>query len=403
MIVREYGQCTVCGAKLILRVGIGVEASCEHSFDCPICSTPITVEAKTGRPPQAWIDVKENIERIERHKEVASIINLHPAFAFKIEDYHSPTAFASMQAGDLIFPHARIAKNSRFADVATDFEVPNTAKIWSVVRNVLNLATKEDPVGILDQQLSKYVDLRREYRTKFKCETAFKCAASFFDDTFYPAIGKLRSPLRAFAKKQKSEHPDQFFNLLKFYENKLFSENFNKYISTFNDYYRYYDQFRQVLAHARVADEGVDDLIVGSKKFDEIKLYYGQVYEALTSAYVLLATLFNLSEGRNFDTFSAMSLKKYLTDLEKSKRSNPFLGVPELAAFSKHEDSALRNGSHHASIWRNGELVKFKSGGVGAERDMSFGRYMHICNEATIALAALFLVELEFFSKIRIS
>ena len=170
--------------------------------------------------------------------------------------------------------------------------------------------------------------------------------------------------------------------------------------STFTDYFRYFDQFRQVLVHARVGDENVDDLVVGSKSFEEIKLYYGQAYEALTSAYVFPAALFNLSQGRQFDMFASMTLKKYVSDVEKSKRANPFSGVPALAAFSKFEDSSLRNGSHHASIWREGELVKFRSGGTGAEREISFSRYMHTCNGITVALSALFLVELEFISAI---
>jgi hypothetical protein len=94
-----------------------------------------------------------------------------------------------------------------------------------------------------------------------------------------------------------------------------------------------------------------------------------------------------------------MSLKKY-RELDKAKRSNPFLGTPELAAFAQYENSALRNGSHHASIWRDGDIIKFRSGGTGAQQEISYSRYMCLCNQITIAIAALMLVELEMFSAI---
>lgn len=387
----------------MLRVGIGIEVSCMHTFDCPSCRTPISIFAKTGTPPTHWIEMGENINKIDRDDTVAHIINLHPSFAFNREDYHSPYVFASMQAGTLIFNHIRSPANDRHKDIALDFEVPNTSQIWPIVRNVLTLAINGDPAGILSQQIKKYESERAKHRPSFKCETQFKCLASFFDDIFYPAIGKLRSPLRAFVKEQKSNNPAEFQRLLDFYNSDLQRDSINRYSSIFSDYFRYFDQLRQVLAHARVGNEAVDDLIVGSKRFDEIKLYYGQAYETLTSAYTLLAALFNLSEGRTFDSFKSMNLKKYMTDVEKSKKSNPFLAIPELAAFTTFEDSALRNGSHHASIWRDGELIRFRSGGTGAERDIAFARYLHICNGITIAIAALFLVELEFFSSMRIS
>lgn len=400
MVSREYGKCLVCGTKFILRVGIGLEKACQHTFDCPSCYSPITIEAKTGEPPAAWIEMKENIERIDEDAEATTVINLHPSFAFRLDDYHSPFAFASMQAGKLIHPHARVPSTSRFSDVALHFEVPNTAGIWPIVKNILTLAVKGDPAKVLPAQIGRYEAARREFKPDFLCTTPYKTAASFFDDIFFPAIGRLRSPLRQFAWNQKSTQELEFRRLRQFYIDELAQQNFDRYLSTFADYFKYFDQFRQVLAHARVGDDAVDDLIVGSKRFDDIKLYYGQAYEALTSAYTLLAVLFNLSQGRAFDSFASMTLKKYISDVEKAKRSNPFLGVPELASFTSFDDSALRNGSHHASIWRDGEIVKFRSGGTGAEREMSFSRYLHTCNGITISLAALFLVELEFMSSI---
>jgi len=345
--------------------------------------------------------MSENIKTIQQDVEAKTIINLHPSFAFKLSDYHSPHAFASMQAGPLIFNHMRVPASERHRDIALHFEVPNTSRIWPIVRNTMHLALKTDPAGVLSQQIEKYQALRREHKAEFSCQTAFKCIASFLDDIFYPAVGSLRSPLRIFVKEQRTRNPASFQRMLDFYTSEVFPENLDRYLSTLSDYFNHFDQFRQVLAYARVANEAVDDLVVGSKRFDEVKLYYGQAYESLTSGYTLLASLFNLSQGREFDQFAAMSLKKYMSEVDKAKRGVPFASTPVLSSFAAFEDSSLRNGSHHASIWREGELVKFRSGGAGAKREISFARYLHICNGITIALAALFLVELEFVSPIR--
>jgi len=342
----------------------------------------------------------ENIERIEEEPDASTVINLHPSFAFRPQDYHSPLAFASMQAGRLVHPFARVPSNSRFSDAALHFEVPQTAQLWPVVKNVLSLALKGDPAQILQAQVARYRDLRREYKPDFSCSTAFKTVASFFDDIFFPAIGNLRSPLRSFTRAQRNAQSAEFQRFVLFYRAELQQQSVDRYLATFTDYFKYFDQFRQVLAHARIGDEAVDDLVVGSKRFDDIKLYYGQAYECLTSSYTFLAALLNMSAGRSYDTFATMTLKKYMSDVDKSKRSTPFLNVAELAAFSRFEDSSLRNGSHHASIWREREVVKFRSGGSGAEREVSFSRYLHTCNGITISLAALCLVELEFVSSI---
>lgn len=88
-----------------------------------------------------------------------------------------------------------------------------------------------------------------------------------------------------------------------------------------------------------------------------------------------------------------MNWNKYTKDVEKAKRANPFRDVPEFFTFTECLDSTLRNGSHHASIWREGEKVYYRSGGSGEKRDISFSSYVHICNKITISLAALWLLE----------
>ncbi len=398
-VARDYAECTVCACKFILRIGVGVEASCTHTFDCPNCHTPISVDLKTGKPGEAWVESRENAKVVPREDGIELVVNLHPAFAFKQKDFRSQFAFASGYHISLTHGKMRTS-GGQYQDFATQFEVPETTNVWSIVRSVLVLALKADPGNILQKQIGAYEAARRAYVPSFSCPAAFKCVASFLDDIFYPAIGTLRSPMRAFIRAEIQSHPLEVARLTAYYRNEIQAQALERYLSTLGDYFRLFDQFRQVLTHVRVGSDDVDDLIVGSKRFDEIKLYYGQAYETLTSSYTTLACLNNIAAGRPFDEFKSMTLAKFVNDVDKAKKSNPFADVPTLHAFTKFENSGLRNGSHHASIWREGDLIKFRSGGTGAERDIAYSRYMHVCNGITIAIAALLLVELEFFSTI---
>ena len=128
--------------------------------------------------------------------------------------------------------------------------------------------------------------------------------------------------------------------------------------------------------------------------FESVKLYYGQAYEAITSNFTVLACLNNILNGRNFDEFRHLTLNKYIKDLQKSAKAGPFEQTQEFMAFTESLDSTLRNGSHHASIWRENEVIYFKSGGTGQKRNITYSRYLHVCNKITISLAALFLLEI---------
>ena len=84
-----------------------------------------------------------------------------------------------------------------------------------------------------------------------------------------------------------------------------------------------------------------------------------------------------------------------MKDVSKEKKANPFEQIQPFYTFTDGLDSTLRNGSHHASIWRDGEKILYRSGGTGAQREIAYSRYLHLCNKLTISLAALFIIELE--------
>jgi len=391
VVIRGFGRCETCDSNYMLRAGVGIENYQLHTFDCLECELPILVAVRS-RAPQAYFEAEENFYLCSEIEDDYTVINLHPNFAFKQDTIHKSNSFASIEYVRKITPHLRMIPG-KHQDTALQFDVPNAKDLWGIIKNILKLENKQGQEKALNKKINNYESQRKKYFPDTSINNPDEAISDFFDSLFYPRINQLFEPAKRFAESVKVSSPNQFNDFVNYYNDHLKEDQENRYISSFSDYFRIYTSLSQMMVHARLDDDDVDDRVVGSKFFDEIKLYYGQVYETLTAAFVTLACLNNIKSGRKFDQFNSMTLNKYLKDVDKSKRADPFAQVPEFGAFAADLDSALRNGSHHASIWRDGEKILFRSGGTGQERDITYARYLHLCNKVTIALAAIWLLD----------
>jgi hypothetical protein len=398
-VLRGYAQCETCGENYILRAGVGTEKYQPHTFDCKSCGIPISVIVRAN-PPSAHFGPDENVIIEDSEGENAIVLNLHPFFAFNSEEIHNIKAFPSLLYGSKIAPYLRLVPNTNFLgiqsqDIARQFDVPNASSLWTTVKNIFLLKENSGQETRIKKVIEYYEKQRRKYFPETKVSTSKEVAFNFFDSLFYPRFEKLLSPALELIWTIKRDHPKGFSKFWTFYLNNLREQYLRQYLSIFSDYFKIYNQLSQMVVHARIGDEDVDDKIVGSKSFESVKLYYGQAYESLTSFFVVFACLNNVSLGRSYDQFQSMTLTKYMKDVSKEKKANPFEKAQPFYDFTDGLDSTLRNGSHHASIWRDGEKIFYRSGGTGAQRDMTYSRYLHLCNKLTISLAALFIIELE--------
>lgn len=206
----------------------------------------------------------------------------------------------------------------------------------------------------------------------------------------YPLAPDIATPIITELKRLNSEG-----KLDEFYKGKLKIENFQRYIKILSTLMPNRDHFGKLIYYARISHDEIDDLIISSKNFDSIKNYYGDAYETLTSNMTILACINNILDGRNFDQFKSMNLNKYIKDVSKENKSNPFKDNPLMAPFCENDlESTIRNGSHHASIWHDGEIIKYRSGGTGAEKDISYTKFVHLCNKLTIKIVASWFIEI---------
>jgi hypothetical protein len=403
-VFRGFVQCKVCGENYILRVGIGGERRQIHSFECKNCEIPISIIVNTGSDSGTWLQPEENAIKKERETEDSTIINLHPSFAFDADEINNPLAFPSLSFGEKIYPYLRHSskqdfegiKNSRgvkFENIATQFDLPNAIYLWGVVKNIFLLHEKIGQEKEVSKAIEHYAKQRQKVFSETTANSLKEVTFNFFDSLFYPRFQQILRPATQLINEIRHNHPKEFSDFLIFYQDKLKAQHLRQYLSVFSDYFRIYDQLSQMLVFSRIGDEEVDGKIVGSKSFELTKLYYGQAYESITSVFVVLTCLNNIHLGRNYDQLKTATLSKYINGFKKESKAGPFEDTEAFRVFTEGLDGTIRNGSHHASIWRDGEKILYRSGGTGSQREIAYSRYLHLCNKLTISLSALFFIE----------
>ncbi|MED0527973.1 hypothetical protein RCV38_17925 [Escherichia coli] len=401
MVISQCLKCNLCSHIYRLRVGVGFDGYQKHYFDCSNCNANIVFALK-AKAPEAHIEVVENCTLLWGVDEV-EVMNFHPNCAFDKDDLHNPLSFPSIHLTQLISPHMRFIQG-RMQSVANQFDIPFAPYKWSLIKGMMGTLHKDNVkanrfVQQYMQQRNKDMNveidghpLSSEQVIVYESGVGYPeyyIIHEFFDSLFYPKITNIVRPIiDEIDKRDKSV----FTDFLIYWNQELKEQNQYRYMNALSDYFRYRDHFGQIALYSRI-DHDVDDLIVSSKGFDQIKLYYGDVYEALTSNMTILACLNNIMDGRKYDQFKTMSLSKYL-EVNKANKANPFKDNVLFKAFAEDDlESSIRNGSHHASIWYDGEKVMYRSGGTGAQHDISYSRYLDLCNKLTIKLSAIWIIE----------
>lgn len=402
MVLSGAIKCELCGKAYRIRVGVGFDKYQKHYFDCLNCNANI-VFAIRASAPNANFETVENCERISNYDNT-EVVNFHPNCAFDKDDLHNPFHFASLSLSKLISPHMRYIKERRVQSVSNQFDIPNAPNKWNLIKGIICFSEKDDKKTA--RFASQYMNQRNKDMNPevegvlaedfeiilYEDDVIYPkqyIIYEFFGQLFYPKINDIVDPIiKAIKKMDKSV----FSDLVDYLDGDIREQNQHRYLNTLSDYFRFRDHFGQIVFYSRI-NHDVDDLIVSSKGFDQIKLYYGDAFEALTSNMTMIACINNIMDGRAFDEFKSMTFSTYM-GISKAKKANPFKSNPLFTAF--HEDdieSSIRNGSHHASIWYDGEKVMYRSGGVGKQEDIPYSRYLDLCNRITIKLAALLIIE----------
>ncbi|ESN22847.1 MULTISPECIES: hypothetical protein [Enterobacter cloacae complex] len=393
MVITECIKCDNCDTLYRLRVGVGVDKYQKHYMDCFECSTPI-VFAVRAIPPKAYIQIEENCTLIEFNMD-HRVINFHPACAFNKDEIHDGKSFPSINLIKMIDPYMRKPENARMLSASHLFDIPNAPTKWGQLK-LISKHISEGNNKKAQATAKLYMSARNEEINIYSDDTLYSYMAlqyEFLDWLFYPRIHDIATPIMAKITELKENNLlDDFYD---YYKQNFKIENHQRYINIYSDFMSRRDHFGQLIYHARINNDDIEEKIISSKNFDQIRNYYGDAYETLTSNMCILACLNNINDGRKFDEFKSMSLGKYVNDVSKDKKTGPFKDNPLFSAFCEDDlESTIRNGSHHASIWHEGEIIRYRSGGTGAQREISYTKYIHLCNKLTLKIVSLWIIEL---------
>jgi len=271
MVITQNVECQICGEEYFLRVGIGYDSYQKHYIDCLECEQPIVI-ATRANPPNAHIEPVENAT-LHEPDDSKTVINLHPNCAFPPEVYHDRRKFPSLNHLNMVAPFVRM-RPGKFQDFATQFDIPNAGKRWGQVKAILKLPVNSSKARMRRRLISRYSDKRKKYNPDLSHATPSDVMCEFLDSLFYPRINDLADPVKALIDQLHADN--QLEGFANYYDRNLKTENLNRYLSTLSSFFRFRDQLGQILDYARISSDDVDGKVVGSKNFEEIKLFYGR-------------------------------------------------------------------------------------------------------------------------------
>ena len=215
--------------------------------------------------------------------------------------------------------------------------------------------------------------------------------ALFFTGTAYEP--KLKAALDLIGAAHRS---GRLGTLMSYYGAHMAQTRAQRYFDILRDYFAGWSEFSQVhfvVGHGM----GADGLASTSTKFQAVKMYYGNAFEAFASSVDLLTMVNNVLAGRDFDQLVTIPLEKYLVS-DKANRFDAFSASPQFTALCEERDNRLRNASHHGDMTYDPEKSTIAyhvgKGSTGELVTMTYAEYLIRCSRMHHQIITLLRLEL---------
>lgn len=400
MINRFRTRCLTCGHPNTLRITLGTDVRQEHTFACVGCGetsrVALNIDFRNRRQllpglPEFSTPTVEFIclENCEESTEEGSITNLDSTFLVPEHLLHK----------DQVFPW--MVESRRFAQL-DDFEDSDRKRVDIIqviggqrnLREVLatfckatNLYSRQKPL-LGEQQLKTLQGLLGAPYTPSLAQASVFVAMCFLGKTRKEEIPLLIREVRVC----KQSAPTEYQRFRHEFLCERHADTLASHVSLLEEYLRGYEQFVQLWMYAAHGIEADSPSVPSSRDLQKVKMFYGNAFEELSAGLVLPACLNNIKNGRPYDAFAEMDLKKYLT-INKANRPTPFQGNVEFAPLHDEFDSTIRNASHHGAIRlskNSAHHIEYRSGDTGGWKTMPYAIYLLKCNRIMHCLMRLF-------------
>ncbi len=364
MIVRYWLKCGVCEKPHTVRIGVGLDASQTHKFPCCGCKEEIVLRMDLDHAKAGWrIVCVENCEPIHEASG-APIVNLDPNFVIP----------AAQQGKDMVFPRlgqmlamheaSRSAPRSRFAELVPPtnrnfrpYRQPDYGAEWKLLRRAWSLA-RNGQAELSEKQVA--AASAEFYPPDHAVEDLPNWIWRFVGLVCTPGYEPLfDSAIEAIEPLRGSSLWDDFNE---FY-NTAAEERGQAYFEVMKDFFDQYDEFAQVYFFISKGLPLPAGYCTTSTDFENVKMFYGNVYEHFTSLVEVLAALNNMLAGRKYDAFQTLTLSEY-RKLDKPGRFRAFEDNEAFIALCSERDNQIRNASHHVSTVFDptNQMLRYRSG-----------------------------------------
>jgi hypothetical protein len=359
MIIRYYISCATCHTSITLRVGIGRDTKQAHSFNCPNCREIIKVDLDVN---QIKPSIKfYYIENCNINDTEGIIINLHPDYLVAESDLHNPTYSSISEFSNITQKHERHLEKygKRLKDFALSSDELRTIhqnikpvnENWKIIQKAWSLSVNRQD-KLAENYTTKYADYNFTSTANLK-EVLFH----FFDMLTYPkgrpmflnAMQKIDIAIEF--------NRSEFEKFRSFFISGLFSHHYELFFNKFSDYFENLTDYEQTLQYA-CWDVDITGKTASSISFKKTRMFYGNIYEAITSIFVVLGCLKNILSGRAFDEFEIHEKKKKVIkkglhnyhSLSKYYCALYLNDIPEFNALIQYLNNDIRNSSHHEKM-----------------------------------------------------
>lgn len=395
MVIRTYVRCTVCDQAHTLRIGLGHNEVQEHTFPCRHCGEMLTV--------RMHLDFKEITSKLEcvtscvESNEEGLVVNLHPELLIPAGEQHEDFSFPWLGEMTRIFQDT-VEKNPKLLDkryldtvnaTGRSSRAGQISQEWNAIKAAWGLRNRGK--GHLAQR-----ELEKHYASRSsRSLNSFEDWFTDFTRNVVGGIADKQFEQLGTALRQSSRTKADYVSYCSFVREEH-KKNQSSYFQLFQEFFKDYSEYSQVLLYIFSGLEIPEDLHASSHAFNNTRMFYGNAFEVLTNHLVVLATLSNVLKGRPHDQFERLPSLKAYRELKKESKCGPFADVPELNWICADLDTSLRNASHHAAIRYNetDATITYQSGGTGAERTMSYASYLYRCFDIFRRLVVLLRFEM---------
>ena len=398
MIIRSAVTCDTCGRLHVVRIGMGQEEHQSHHFPCRGCGEDIGVGLQVDYANvSAWPLAEMNCTLAEETVG-AEIVNLDANFLIPVADQGRDMTFSRLNQMHALAEKA-VAGGMKPTKLDMDdpqlnhrpLRRPDYNAEWLELRRAWTLHRRGQEVlsrGVIKKATAKlYPENPLAGLPDWLFRLSLFLAASHHYPMLKAMIERVRPVFATPAFKAFTDH----------YGHEMADAHARKYLSIMTEYFSGYAEFAQVQLLVTNGLPVPPGHRVTSSDFGKTRMFYGNAFEAHADLVDVIAMLNNLLQGRAYNVFERLTLKKYY-EIDKSGRCNCFANEPDLAAISVEADNQLRNASHHGGMDFDSmtQMITYRAGkgGKGPKQQMTYTEYLIRCVRLFMQIMTLLQFEL---------